>query len=68
MMMSPRPPPPASAASGAVAITYTEAVRMPAKISGHDSGSSTPSRTWRSFMPMPRADSTASGSTLSTAV
>ena len=40
-MMSPSPPPPAIAAIVAVAITKTAAMRMPAKISGAASGSST---------------------------
>ena len=40
-MMSPSPPPPATAAIVAVATTKTVAVRIPTKISGNASGSST---------------------------
>ena len=43
-MMSPSPPPPAIAAIVAVAITKTAAIRIPAKISGSASGSSTRQR------------------------
>ena len=52
-MMSPRPPPPAIAAIVAVAITKTAAIRMPAKISGSASGSSTRSRICCSRHPHP---------------
>src|SRR4051794_6570367 len=65
-MMSPSPPPPAIAAIVAVAITKTAAIRIPAKISGAASGSSTPVRIWRPVIPMPRADSTTLRSTWST--
>ena len=66
-MMSPRPPPPAIAAIVAVATTKTAAVRMPAKRSGSASGSSTRLITCHGVIPIPRAASTASGSTWSTA-
>jgi len=66
-MMSPRPPPPAIAAIVAVAITKMAEIRTPARISGSASGSSTRRSTCASVMPMPRAASTTSRSTPSTA-
>ncbi len=59
----PSVPPPSRAASVAVATTCTAAVRMPVIISGTARGSSARSTTWRSSMPIARADSTTSRST-----
>jgi hypothetical protein len=44
--------------------TQTVAVRMPAMITGHASGSSTSRSCWRGVIPTPRAASRIAGSTL----
>ncbi len=67
-MMSPSVPGyPAMPASVAVEITKTAAIRIPVRMSGSPSGSSTCARICRSVKPIPRAASTTSRSTLSTA-
>src|SRR6266700_822676 len=63
VMNVPRPPLATRAPSVAVAMIWTEAVRMPAMITGPASGSSTWRSTSRCRMPIPRAASTTAGST-----
>ena len=63
MMKRPSPPHPVYAASVAVATTAIAAVRIPAHTSGSAIGASTPRRSCRPDMPMPRAASRTSGST-----
>ena len=58
---------PASGAIVAVATTFTIEILMPPKMSGSASGSSTLRTISGSVMPIPRAESTVSGSTWVTA-
>src|ERR1035438_10095712 len=53
----PNPPPPMAAAMVAVPIVVTVAMRIPARMVGNASGSSTPHRIWRAVIPMATADS-----------
>ena len=68
MIGSPSVTTPASGAMVAVATTFTAEMRIPPKISGSASGSSTRRTTWAPVIPMPRAESTVSRSTWRTPV
>ena len=68
MIGSPSVTTPASGAIVAVAITFTAEMRIPPKISGSASGSSTRRTICAPVIPMPRAESTVSRSTWRTPV